>query len=604
MLTYLGRILNNYDFNEFTTQENKSSNNFDPNEIILNDQERLSNPIFKAYGYPSKIYYPSIQKYIKAYTKVNGVVLDSTCGSGTTGIAALLENRKVILNDNSPQAINLTYNTLNPIDIKLVEKTHKKLMDDLKGVINGLYETYTEDGKLGYADVIITSNIYSCPNCNQEIVLYYEVTGKRSEYKCTNCSYIINISKKEDKERLIERRRPVEVTIKINDKTSSKKTEKRPIKKSDLDLWERNLSAYEENYGHLWCPEEKIVYNRCYPRVGGWPGFPIDASVSDLFPKKNLMALKILYNYIETQISDKHVQAFFMFIFTESLFRSSKRLFTTSGIKNVYHVPPLGKESNVLSVFERKYKVILKAKQFIQNQLPNELVYENLRIIKGDAKKLPLENNSVDYAFIDPPYGGVVPYAELNLFYSAWLKEKEDLENEIIIPMDYEKKIEYVKIWGKKIEEAFQEVYRVLKPGAYFTIVFQSKFNDIWNELRDLMSNRIGFQFVNILENERSTTFHTNSLNDTNPKSAFITYRKPLSDEHLQFSIDDLGHNVFEQYPLSHLETNRTFREIQSKIISLVHEKNLDEVPSDDQIKAWLKEICIIQGESYILKKV
>ncbi|MDL0190773.1 hypothetical protein, partial [Clostridioides difficile] len=68
----------------------------------------------------------------------------------------------------------------------------------------------------------------------------------------------------------------------------------------------------------------------------------------------------------------------------------------------------------------------------------------------------------------------IVPYAELNLFYSAWLKEEEDLENEVIIPMDYDKKPEYVKEWGTQIENAFSEVYRVLKPGSYFTIVFQS----------------------------------------------------------------------------------------------------------------------------------
>ena len=181
-----------------------------------------------------------------------------------------------------------------------------------------------------------------------------------------------------------------------------------------------------------------------------------------------------------------------------------------------------------MTVFKRKYKQIMKAKEFLQIQTDKETVETNIRIIKSDAKKLNINDNSIDYAFIDPPYGGVVPYAELNLFYSAWLKEKEDLENEIIIPMDYDKKIEFVKKWGKQLEFAFREVYRVLKPGAYFTIVFQSKFNEIWNELRDIMNNRIGYEFVNIVSNERGTTFHTNNSNDTNPKSAFITYKTKM----------------------------------------------------------------------------
>ncbi|OZU89073.1 hypothetical protein CIL03_08640 [Virgibacillus indicus] len=586
-----------------TENESKISNTFNADNVSLNDKERLRNPIFKAYGYPSKIYYPNIQKYIQGYTKEGGVVLDSFCGSGTTGIAALLENRKAILVDNSPNAIHITKNTFVPVNIEQVEKAFKKLKRDLSEVINGLYKTKTVNGLNGYAESIITSNIYSCPNCENEIELHNTSTGKRSEYRCNKCGFVINISKDEHKERLTERRKPVEVNLRITDIVKGKKTDKRPVTVSDIEDWERIIEQYDQKYGHLWSPDEKIIYNRCYPRIGGWPGFPIDSAVSDLFPKSNLIALKIIYNYIEENMENE-IQEFFMFVFTESLFRSSKRLFTTSGIKNVYHVPPVGKEQNVLTVFERKYKTILKAKMFLQEQIESEKVRENLEIIKNSANQLPLEDNSIDYAFIDPPYGGVVPYAELNLFYSAWLKEKEDIENEVIIPMDFEKKIEYVKKWGKQIEKAFSEVYRVLKPGAYFTVVFQSKFNDIWNELRDLMINRIGFQYVNIVGNDRSTTFHTNHLNDTNPQSAFITYRKPTPDELVQLKLNINDSSIFQSFPLEYLIEKRSFREIQSHIINLVHEQELDSIPSDKEILDWLKAVCDIDGEDkFTLKK-
>ena len=567
--------------------------------MTINDQGRQSNPVFKAFGYPSKIYYPNIQQYIRSFTEKGAVVLDSFCGSGTTGIAALLEGRKAILVDNSPQAINLTYNTLNPVNLSQVESTYKQLKKDLEQLINGLYRTCAQDGREGYAEVIITSNIYQCPSCNEEIILYGNETGTRSEYKCTHCGELINISRQEIKDRLLARRKPVEVTIKLTDAGAGKKTEKRLVTEEDLAQWEENFQKYEQAYGNHWSPDEQIVYNRCYPRVGGWPGFPIVSTVSDLFPKHNLLALKIMHHYIDTQIADDSIKGFFLFVFTESLFRSSKRLFTTSGIKNVYHVPPLGKEQNVFSVFERKYKTILKAKQFLQDQLLVENLTDHARILKGNAKQLPLEDHSIDYAFIDPPYGGVVPYAELNLFYSAWLKEKEDLDNEVIIPMDYEKKIEYVKSWGSQLEEAFREVYRVLKPGAYFTIVFQSKFHDIWNELRHMMIDRIGFQFVNMLDNQRSTTFHTNHLNDTNPQSAFITYRKPVTGSTEQLSLNALHEDVFAMYPLDHLQTPRTFREVQSKIINLVHNLQLKAIPSDEQIGQWLEHICQQENDLY-----
>lgn len=583
----------------FFDNKNRINNNFIFNDEDFSDKRRMGDPIFKSIGYPSKIFYPNIQKYIRSYTKPDAIILDSCAGSGSTGIAALLEGRKAILIDDSPLASNMEYNLLNYVDLELLEKEYKKLIKKLEPVINGIYSTQLSDGTEGYAEVIIASNVYACPKCGNEIILYKNETGKRSEYKCESCGHIINIANKKDKGHQIDKRRPVEVTI-VSKTNGHKKKETRNVTENDKKHWADVLNAYENEYGDLWSPSEHIVYNRAYPRVGGWPGFAIDSTVSDLFPKNNLLALKILNNYIENEIEDENVSNFMKFIFLETLFRTSSRLFTGSGIKNVYHIPPVGKEQNVITVFKRKYKGILKAKAFLQNQLSKTQTEKDVRIIQCDAKKVPIPDSSVDYAFIDPPYGGMVPYAELNLFYSAWLHEKEDLDNEIIIPMDYEKKDGYVEIWGAYIEKAFGEVFRVLKPGAYFTVVFHSTFSNIWNELKDVMQERLGFEFVNIVENERGTTFHTNHINDTNPVSAFITYRKALDGKPHPSAVKSTK-SVFEIFDLSFMEKERTFRAIQSQIIKLVNEYNLKEVPDDKEIEKWLKHICKKEKNKYYL---
>lgn len=585
----------------FFSKDSLISDDFSFNDEDFSDKKRMSNPIFKSIGYPSKIFYPNIQKYIKAYTKPGAVVLDSCAGSGSTGIAALLEGRKAVLIDDSPLAINMEYNLINYIDFSLLEKEYKRMISKLEPIINGIYSTKMSDGTEGYADVIIASNVYSCPVCKQEIVLYKNETGKRSEYKCQSCGRVINIANKDDKEQQIDKRRPVEVTIKSMKVGTSIKKETRDITEEDKEYWSAILQKYENKYGALWSPVEQIVYNRAYPRVGGWPGFPIDATVSDLFPKNNLLALKILNNYIETEIKDINIQSFMKFIFLETLFRTSSRLFTGSGIKNVYHIPPVGKEQNVLTVFKRKYKGIVDAKRFLQEQLEKKQTEADIRIIKCDAKKIALPDASVDYAFIDPPYGGMVPYAELNLFYSAWLHEKEDLANEIMIPMDYEKKEGYVELWGSYIEKAFGEVFRVLKPGAHFTVVFHSTFNNIWNELKNIMQVRLGFEFVNIVENERGTTFHTNHINDTNPVSAFITYRKALDGLPHRSEISTTK-SVFDVFDMHFFEKERTFRAVQSQIIKLVNEYNLARVPEDKEIENWLDTVCKKNEKKYTMK--
>ena len=585
----------------FFTDEPLVQNAFTFNDLDFSDKGRMGDPIFKSIGYPSKIFYPHIQKYIASYTQPGAVVLDSCAGSGSTGIAALLEGRKAMLFDVSPLATNMEYNLVNYVDFSILDEEYRKLIKVLEPIINGIYATKMSDGSDGYAEVIIASNVYSCPECAQEIILYKNETGKRSEYRCPFCGRVINIANKEDKEHQIDKRRPVEVTIKSANAGARLKKETREITDADRKYWAEVLSSYETRYGNLWSPEEHIVYNRAYPRVGGWPGFPIDATVSDLFPQSNLLALKILNHYIESEIEDENVRHFIKFIFLETLFRTSSRLFTGSGIKNVYHIPPVGKEQNVLTVFKRKYKSIVEAKKFLQDQLSLGQTEKDIRIIRCDAKKLPIPDCSIDYAFIDPPYGGMVPYAELNLFYSAWLHEKEDLDEEIMIPMDYEKKDGYVELWGSYIEKAFGEVFRALKPGSYFTVAFHSTFNNIWNELKNIMQVRLGFEFVNIVENERGTTFHTNHINDTNPVTAFITYRKP---------VDGLPHptevrtakTVFEVFNFDFFEKDRTFRAVQSQIIKLVNEYDLAEVPDDRAIMHWLDEVCVKSGNKYSLK--
>ena len=166
----------------------------------------------------------------------------------------------------------------------------------------------------------------------------------RVRIQMSHCFTLINISVNEIKDNLIDRRRPVEVKIKITDKASPTKYKTRDITSEDIIAWESKLEEYELKYKDYWSPNEKIIYNRSYPRVGGWPGFPIDSTVSDLFPKPNLLALKKINNYIDNEIENEDIKFFMKFIFTESLFRTSSRLFVSSGIKNVYHIPPLGKE--------------------------------------------------------------------------------------------------------------------------------------------------------------------------------------------------------------------------------------------------------------------
>ena len=124
-------------------------------------------------------------------------------------------------------------------------------------------------------------------------------------------------------------------------------------------------------------------------------------------------------------------------------------------------------------------------------------------------------------------------------------------------------------------------------------IFFSSSF------IKDNLSiDFIGFIFVNIVENERGTTFHTNHINDTNPVSAFITYQK-AEDGLPHPSNVKTNKSAFELFDMSYLEKERTFRAIQSQIIKIVNEYNLDRIPDDKEIEKWLNTVAEQKGTKY-----
>ena len=128
------------------------------------------------------------------------------------------------------------------------------------------------------------------------------------------------------------------------------------------------------------------------------------------------------------------------------------------------------------------------------------------------------------------------------------------------------------------------------------SLLLYPTFSNIWNELKDIMTRRLGLEFVNIVENERGTTFHTNHINDTNPVSAFITYRKPRNGEKTEQQVKK--GNIFEGLPESYWNKERSFREVQSEIIVIANELNY-EIPSEKEILNWLKCNCETDGDRF-----
>lgn len=151
------------------------------------------------------------------------------------------------------------------------------------------------------------------------------------------------------------------------------------------------------------------------------------------------------------------------------------------------YLPSLIKEIPVLKVLQQHIERTTKVHNGIRS---------NISLISTssltDFSKQP--DNSIDYLFIDPPFGSNINYSELNFIWESWLKvwtnnKPEAIEN------SYQKKNSYE--YHKIMTQCFFEAYRVLKPGHWMTVEFSNTKASVWNSIQTALTEA-GFIVANV----------------------------------------------------------------------------------------------------------
>jgi hypothetical protein len=133
-------------------------------------------------------------------------------------------------------------------------------------------------------------------------------------------------------------------------------------------------------------------------------------------------------------------------------------------------------------------------------------------------------NDSLDYIFLDPPFGSNINYSELNFIWEAWLKvitnnKEEAIENEV----QKKGKSEYLKL----MTDCFKEAYRILKPGHWMTVEFSNTQASIWNIIQTSLSN-VGFIVANVSAlDKRQGSFKAVTTHTAVKKDLVISAYKP-----------------------------------------------------------------------------
>jgi DNA modification methylase len=434
-----------------------------------------------------------VREYIEHYSSEGDIVLDPFSGSGVTAIEALKAKRKAIATDLDPMSTFITKMTINPVNLEEFQKAFDRLKKNLQNKINSLYETI-------------------CPKCGAHAFAQAAIWNEN------------NLEE-------------VRLSCKCSKKTLWKKPSRYDFQK---------LKEIEKTEISSWYPKNQLIWNT---RVNVNKG----ETASDLFTKRNLIALSLIFNKINS-IKDEKIKELMHFTFTSTLGQASKMVFVIrnrgrakgeqtkskpevgSWATRGYWVPPEHFEINAWNCFEERFHKVYRGKTESNDELPNpseaanfeELTKNKDYLIRTwDALELSslIPDESIDYVFTDPPYGDSVPYLELDYLWSSWLGFKPDFGSEIIISDSPERKEKNFEMYGKMLSAAFREIYRVLKRGKYLTVTFHNTDIQIYNLIISTIV-LAGFDLEKIIYQPPART---------SPKGLLAPYGSAVGDYYIRY---------------------------------------------------------------------
>ncbi len=317
---------------------------------------------------------------------------------------------------------------------------------------------------------------------------------------------------------------------------------KKAIEQDVTDDAKERLITMEVNAGRPDdLPSSPLIRNG---RISVFDGMTTD----HLFTKRALQCHKKLHDEI-VKTEDKIVRDSLLFAFTSNIANCSRLVppIKSRGDMNPgawmtgFYTGQTYIENNVFHYFSNRLEKVLSGKRNFLEQ--KKLISRTDRgrvqsitnldcdsvgyvIENGDAKKLNLPDNSIDYVFTDFPYGDSVPYFEQSAIWNTWLGNSVDYDNEIVVS-DSPVRRKTQTAFKADIATCVLEIWRVLKPERFFSTTFHSLSGEEWHALLSALLVS-GFSLFKIEWMEQKT-FAPRQLNRkiTIKGDMLITMQKP-----------------------------------------------------------------------------
>ncbi|MEA2060837.1 MAG: DNA methyltransferase [Thermodesulfobacteriota bacterium] len=565
------------------TPYDEATDTYHRNPFVGDVSEGKNDPVYNAHSYHTKVPCKAIIKYIEHYTDKGDLVFDGFCGTGMTGVAAQMLNRKAVLSDLSPIATFIACNYNTRIDAEQFRQEAEQILAEVEAECGWMYETTPDEDAFkvfrqnakdtsvlpdkGTINYTVWSDVFVCPYCHAEHVFWEQAVDKengkiRKNYHCPECSadiqktdctratvsYVDNAVR----ETVVQAR---QVPVLINYTWGKKRFEKIP---DDEDL--AFIKKIENSDIPYWFPTNKIY-------KGDKTGEPRRIGITHVhhfYTKRNLWVLASLYKkYRQNEL-------IFLLLFESIAGQLSNKLSRfnmghrgNGPVSGTLYVASMTAETNIFRVSRNKLNNFISAF--------SSLDWNEAVVNTSSIENIQINNNSIDYIFTDPPFGDNLMYSELNFLWESRLKVFTNNHKEAIINKSQNKGLsEYADLMTR----SFKECFRILKPNRWITVVFHNSKSHIWNAIQDSL-NKAGFIISNVaVLNKKQGSFNQVTTSMAVSKDLVISAYKPKQGFTQRF-LENAGHDLEKEFiamHLSHLDPEpsieRTEQMLYSRMLS------------------------------------
>ncbi len=513
--------------------------------------------VYNAHSYHTKVPHKAVMRYIIHYTRPGDVILDGFCGTGMTGVAAQLcgDKREIeslgyrvgedgtifekqdqighsewvpvskvgrrfcVLNDLSPAASFIAHGFNMPVDVLDFEERAERILNSARERFAWMYQTlhqpgsdaiaYGEElvrseenpdlrkaGQVGWVNFVIWSDVFICSECQSEII-YWNAAVDREKgsvediFYCQTCNAELSKRSVErawtayfDSGLGKEHRQIKQVPVAINYSVGRKRFEK-PFDRVDEIIFARSSELETSD----WYPTTALM-------KGDKTGEPLRIGVTHahhFYTNRTLVVLAYLREHLFREVHECPALGLWFtssMVWTNRLNRLLASNYFGGGggvigqtLQGTLYISSIAVETNPIERFGLRIKSV-----------PFTAPAADAVVSTGSASKLALPENSVDYMFIDPPFGANFMYSELNFLWESWLKVTTNQQSEAIANRTQKKTVD---VYRAIMTDCFKEAYRILKPGRWMTVEFSNTKASVWNSIQTSLQEA-GFVVANV----------------------------------------------------------------------------------------------------------